>query len=79
MLGSKRKAAIRLPTHEQSCAGWTLDPDTCRAASAGFSPEGEILKATPKWTKARPFAPPANPAVRTYGDFEQPAESPFKK
>ncbi len=33
------------------------DPDTCRAASPGFSPKAEILEATPKWSSHPAVAP----------------------
>jgi len=35
-------------THDRPCAGLMRSPDSRRAASTAFSPEAEILKATPK-------------------------------
>jgi hypothetical protein len=39
------------------------DPDTCRAASAGFSPKDEILKATPNRTLLEAY----DEALTTFG------------
>lgn len=43
-------SAIRLSTHFRPCAGPVRGSKLRRAASEGFSPEAEILKATPKRT-----------------------------